>query len=291
MSTPPLNPRSLLFTLYGDYVHPLGHQDVRVGALVQLAADLGVSDNALRSALSRMSRQGWLEAHRLQGSPRYRLSQRGRSLIEEGISRIYGRHRAGWDGRWLLVSYSLPERRRDQRDRLRQGLSFLGFGSLGNGLFVSPHDLRKQVGELIRRDEVQEHVTVHRGTLEWPPDAAGVVGRAWDLKELEGRYAAFLRRTGEALHESTTFDDRQAFRSRFLLTHEFRRFLFGDPDLPDALLPRGWVGGAARDAFFDYNRKLKRRAERYYLSLADDGTIVENNDRTMGPARGARGDR
>ena len=27
-----LNPRSLLFTLYGDYVHPLGQEEVRVGA-------------------------------------------------------------------------------------------------------------------------------------------------------------------------------------------------------------------------------------------------------------------
>ena len=291
MSTPALNPRSLLFTLYGDYVHPLGHQDVRVGALVRLAADLGVSDNALRSALSRMSRQGWLEAHRLQGSPRYRLSQRGRSLIEEGISRIYGQHRAGWDSCWLLVSYSLPERRRDQRDRLRQGLSFLGFGALGNGLFVSPHDLRKQVRELIRRYDVTDHVTMHRGTLEWPADAAGVVGRAWNLKELEGRYREFLGRTREALKEAGALDDRQAFRRRFLLTHEFRRFLFGDPDLPDALLPQGWVGGAAREVFFDYNRKLKRRADRYYLSLAENATIVDNVDRRMGTRGGDRGDR
>jgi phenylacetic acid degradation operon negative regulatory protein len=291
MSTPLLNPRSMLFTLYGDYVHPLGQQDVRVGTLVRLAADLRVSDNALRSALSRMSRQGWLEAHRLQGSPRYRLSQKGRSLIEEGIGRIYGQHRAGWDGRWLLVSYSLPERRRDQRDRLRQGLSFLGFGALGNGLFVSPHDLRKQVHELIRRYGVPEHVTMHRGTLEWPTDAAGVVERAWNLRELEGRYSEFAGRTRDALDQAAVLDDRQAFQRRFLLTHEFRRFLFGDPDLPDALLPKGWVGGAAREVFFDYNRKLKRRAERYYLSLAEDGTVVENSDRRMGPRGGARGSR
>ena len=291
MPTPPLNPRSLLFTLYGDYVHPLGQRDVRVGALVRLAADLGVSDNALRSALSRMTRQGWLEANRLDGTPRYRLSQTGRSLIEEGISRIYGRHRAGWDGRWLLVSYSLPERRRDQRDRLRQGLSFLGFGALGNGLFVSPHDLRRQVRELIRRYGVADHVTMHRGTLEWPTDAAGVVGRAWDLKELEGRYGVFLTDTRKALVAAGALGDRDAFQRRFLLTHEFRRFLFGDPDLPDALLPRGWVGGAAREVFLDYNRKLKRRAERHYLSLAENGTIVENVDRRMGPRGGARGNR
>src|SRR5262249_9733661 len=77
-------------------------------------------------------------ARRNGGAPRYGLSARGDELIEEGTRRIYGHHRAAWDGRWLLVSYSLPEPRRGQRDRLRQGLSFLGLRSLGNGLFGTP---------------------------------------------------------------------------------------------------------------------------------------------------------
>jgi phenylacetic acid degradation operon negative regulatory protein len=279
MAAPPLNPRSLLFTLYGDYVHPLGQEDVRVGALVRLAAELGVTGGALRSALSRMTREGWLAAHRGSGPPRYRLSQRGHELIEEGIGRIYGRHRAAWDGRWLLVSYSLPEPRRGQRDRLRQGLSFLGLGSLGNGLFVSPHDLRRQVRDLIRRAGVEREVTVYHGTLEWPSDPAQVVARAWDLQGLAARYTDFLERTRRDLEAAATLDDGGAFRRRFLLTHEFRRFPFSDPDLPDALLPDGWVGTAARQAFEDYHGRLRSRAERFYCLVAEKDTIVDNGDR------------
>jgi phenylacetic acid degradation operon negative regulatory protein len=281
MAAAGLNPRSLLFTLYGDYARPLGQEEVRVGALVQLADELGVSDNALRSALSRISREGWLSVQRSDGAPRYRLSARGHSLIEEGTGRIYGRHRASWDGRWLLVSYSLPERRRGQRDRMRVGLSFLGFGSLGNGIFVSPHDLRREVRELIRRHGVEEDVTMHHGTLEWPSDPAQVVARAWDLQGLEERYTDFLRsvRLGQA--EAEQLNDREAFRRRFTLPHEFRRFPFSDPDLPDSLLPPNWVGTAAREAFLDYNRRLRIPAERFYMSIADDTTIVENDDRAM----------
>ncbi|PZR91637.1 MAG: hypothetical protein DLM67_15980 [Candidatus Nephthysia bennettiae] len=276
-----LNPRSLLFTLYGDYVLPLDQEEVRVGALVRLAAELGVSSPALRSALSRMGREGWLAARRNDGSPRYRLTARGHSLIEEGTARIYGRHRAGWDGRWVLVSYSLPEQRRGQRDRLREGLSFLGFGSLGNGIFVSPHDLRREVRQLIERHDVEQDVTVHHGTLDWPADPAQVVARAWDLTSLERPYRAFLLRIREELAEAEALDDRQSFRRRFLLTHDFRRFPFSDPDLPDALLPPDWVGTTVRGAFLEYNRKLRRRAERFYLAIARTDTIVDNGDRLM----------
>ena len=281
-TAPPLalNPRSLLFTLYGDYVRPLGQRDVRVGALVRLAGELGVGDNALRSALSRMTREGWLAARRDGGPPRYGLSPRGEELIEEGTRRIYGHHRAAWDGRWLLVSYSLPEPRRGQRDRLRQGLSFLGLGSLGNGLFVTPHDLRGPVRDLIRRCGVEADVTIHHGTLEWPADPAQVVARAWDLGRLGARYAEFLDRTARELAGGATLDDRPAFARRFLLTHEFRRFPFSDPDLPDALLPPGWVGSAARETFLAANARLRPPAERFYRSIADGETIVENSDRT-----------
>ena len=282
MAAAGLNPRSLLFTLYGDYAHPLGQEEVRVGALVQLAGELGVSGNALRSALSRMSREGWLAVRRNDGTPRYRLTRRGHSLIEEGTGRIYGRHRAGWDGRWLLVSYSLPERRRGQRDRLREGLNFLGFGSLGNGIFVSPHDLSREVRALIGRHEVEEDVTMHHGTLEWPSDPAQVVARAWDLETLAARYTAFLGPIRRGLEEAGSLDARESFRRRFLLTHEFRRFPFSDPDLPDRLLPPGWVGTAAREAFLEYNGRLREPAERFYKSIAEDPTIVDNTDRTGG---------
>src|SRR5215471_10625303 len=273
MAALPLNPRSMLFTLYGDYVHPLSHEEARVGALVRLAAELGVTDNALRSALSRMTREGWLAARRDGGPPRYRLSERGEELIEEGTRRIYG-HRAAWDGRWLLVSYSLPEPRRGQRDRLRQGLSFLGLGSLGNGLFVTPHDLRVQIRDVIRRHRVEAHVTVHHGTLEWPTDPAQVVARAWDLEPLAARYAEFLRRVRTDLAAAEGLDDRTAFEKRFLLTHEFRRFPFSDPDLPDVLLPAGWVGTAARESFLDENARLRPGAERFYRSIATDEAVA-----------------
>src|SRR5262249_31410881 len=143
-----------------------------------------------------------------------------------------------------------------------------------------PHDLRAQVRDLIRRCGVEADVTLHHGTLEWPADPAQVVSRAWDLDHLRARYAEFLERTRTALAGEAALDDREAFRSRFLLTHEFRRSPFSDPDLPDALLPSGWVGSAAHAAFLEYNARLRDRAERFYSSVAVEETIVENSDRT-----------
>ncbi|MBO0703157.1 MAG: hypothetical protein J2P38_09515 [Candidatus Dormibacteraeota bacterium] len=268
MEGPPLNPRALLFTLYGDYVHPSGAEEVRVQALVRLAEVLGVSGSALRSALSRMSREGWLVSQRDGGRPRYALSPRGFQLIDEGARRIYSRHRETWDGRWLVVAYSLPEHRRGERDRLREGLSFLGLGSLGNGLFISPHDLTLEVRAVAERTGALEEVTILRSRLAWPDDPQDLVRRAWDLQEVARRYERFLTEFRAVLDGAAPLDDEDAFRRRFRLTHAFRRTLFGDPELPDALLPDGWVGTAAFRRFSEANHRLLPQADRFYRSIA-----------------------
>jgi phenylacetic acid degradation operon negative regulatory protein len=82
------------------------------------------------------------------------------------------------------------------------------------------------------------------------------------------------------LNEAAALDQRAAFRTRFLLTHEFRRFPFSDPDLPDVLLPADWVGGTARELFLACHKRLRKQAERFYLDIAREDTIVENSDRT-----------
>ena len=77
-----------------------------------------------------------------------------------------------------------------------------------------------------------------------------------------GQGTDVLLKDGERLRQA------DAFRSRFRLTHEYRRFPFGDPDLPAQLLPHPWIGALAREAFLAYSSLLKPAAEAYYLSVA-----------------------
>ena len=55
-----MNARSALFDVYGDHLRPRGGA-APVAALVRLLAPLGIAAPAVRTAISRMVRQGWLE--------------------------------------------------------------------------------------------------------------------------------------------------------------------------------------------------------------------------------------
>lgn len=270
---PKPTPRSFLFTLYGDYSQPLAPEGSWIGGLVRLAADFEISSMALRSAVSRMSGEGWLIARRDRGRPLYRLSTRGTRLIEEGIHRIYRGDPEPWDGRWLVVSYSVPEKKRNQRDRIRTTLNFLGFGSIANGVYISARDLRAEVLRVIKEQRVESKVSVHFGDLVWPEPESGLVTRAWRLKALSAQYRKFtdecranLTRVRVRLKQRQ-LTDQDAFRYRFQLTHEYRHLLFGDPDLPPELLPSDWTGHAARSIFLDFNRLLEPAAKRYFAAV------------------------
>src|SRR5579862_5466762 len=84
-------PNSFIFTLYGDMVHRLSPDgSLWVGTLIRLMASFGVSEPAVRQAVSRMSRQGCLFARRHGNRAFYSVTDRGRRRIEELTPRIYG---------------------------------------------------------------------------------------------------------------------------------------------------------------------------------------------------------
>ena len=83
--TPPRavsRPNSFIFTLYGDMVHRLEPDGTLwIGALIRIMASFGISSQAVRQAVSRMSRQGWLVARREGNRACYAVTLRGRRRI------------------------------------------------------------------------------------------------------------------------------------------------------------------------------------------------------------------
>ena len=80
--------RSALFDLFGDHLRTRGGR-AQVAALVRLVGPLDVAAPAVRTAISRMVRQGWLLPVRVAGGPGYQLSVRAVQRLDEAAARIY----------------------------------------------------------------------------------------------------------------------------------------------------------------------------------------------------------
>ncbi|TCM47975.1 PaaX family transcriptional regulator [Kribbella sp. VKM Ac-2568] len=243
--------RSALFDLYGDHLRARGAR-APVAALVRLLAPLGVQPPAVRTAVSRMVRQGWLEPVRIDGQPGYVLTARARRRLDDAAARIYrtetdGNGRGSWDRHWHLgILREVPNARR--REQLASQLAFLGWAPLSDAAWVGLRN-DAEVDQILG----MEGIAADRFRAPVDEGAVEFARRVWRLDELGASYDTWLNEA-KALAESAGDDatDEQAFAVRSNLVHEWRKFLFLDPGLPAELLPDDWAGTRAA-AFFDFH--------------------------------------
>jgi phenylacetic acid degradation operon negative regulatory protein len=254
-----MNARSALFDLYGDHLRQRGGR-APVAALVRLLAALGITAPAVRTAVSRMVRQGWLEPVRLpKGAgtvPGYALTPRGVRRMDEAAHRVY-RDLEPWDGHWHLL---VVERVRDRarRERLATGLAYLGYARLDETTWIGPR-ANPELDPLL----TAESVRVERFRSLHDGDSRALVARAWDVEGLARAYERWMADAKELLEGHPVDTDERAFAVRSRLVHEWRKFLFQDPGLPPELLPQGWPGILAARYFDDAAARLLPAAARF----------------------------
>ena len=254
-----MHARSALFDLYGDHLRPRGGT-APVAALVRLLASLDIAAPAVRTAISRMVRQGWLEPTRVAGGRGYALTDRAQRRLDDAAARIYRTRDVQWDGYWDLLVVD-PVQHRSARERVRCGLAFLGYAPLTDSTWISPFP-SAEVDAVLQA----EKATVARFAAR-DGDPRVRANKAWDLEALGTAYARWheeatrLVRSPEEPAGSDT--DEQAFAMRSRLVHEWRKFLFIDPGLPPELLPVDWPGHTAAGFFAEEAARLMPAASRF----------------------------
>jgi phenylacetic acid degradation operon negative regulatory protein len=248
--------RSALFDVYGDHLRPRG-REAPVAAVVRLLDPVGIAAPAVRTAISRMVFQGWLEPVQLDGGRGYRTTERADRRLDETSNRVYRRGLPAWDGHWHLAFVD-PPAERSARARLRADLTFVGYAELADHVWVSPFPRAELVSILERVGATARTARADHFDHE-PLDA-------WDLDQLRAAYDGWLEAAEDLIgrHLAAHDDaDEAAFAARFHLVHEWRKFLFADPGLPDALLPADWPGRDAAALFASEASRLKPGADRF----------------------------
>jgi phenylacetic acid degradation operon negative regulatory protein len=204
-----------------------------------------------------MVRQGWLVATRTDAGPGYALTQRAIHRLDDAAVRIYRTQEPPWDGSWHLV---VMERIRDRsrRDRVRAALRYLGYGEVADGTWIAVR-ASSELDALLSG----EGVSAERFTAAHTGDAAAMVAQVWDIEAIAASYDDWLVEARSIAGSIDGCSDEAAFVARTRLVHEWRKFLFSDPRLPDELLPAGWPGRRGAQYFDDRASLLLPGAARF----------------------------
>lgn len=262
---------SLITTVFGDALLPRGGR-IWLGSLIRLLAPLGVNERLVRTAVFRLVKDDWLEAHACGRRTDYALTPAGLRRFEDASRQIYAAQPPHWDRRWRLL-LAVGEFTLKEREHLRQALAWQGFGQLGGDGFIHPGaDLAGALDALAGTglDGLRgrlKPLLAASADLDGAADDGALVATAWRLETLAGVYATFVEHylpIQDALRDhADALDDEVAFQLRTLLIHDFRRSLLRDPQLPAELLPAHWPGQQARHLCRDIYRRLLPASERH----------------------------
>src|ERR1700681_1811769 len=249
---------SIVITVFGDAIVPRGGS-VWLGTLLEFFKTIDIDSSVVRTAISRLAADGWVEREKVGRNSFYRLVKRERQTFDIATKHIYGAPASDWTGRFELLLIGNGQ----DRDAAREALKNAGFGSPLPGVWVAPSGvpIPEEAAAAIRLEVSAEDDSGRR-----------LLSESWALDRNADAYLKFMK-TFEPLRgwigRRERLSDVDAFTARILLIHHYRRVVLRDPLLPTALLPADWPGRAARQLCGEIYRGVLPASEQW---LDRDGT-------------------
>ncbi|WP_138757860.1 PaaX family transcriptional regulator [Modestobacter altitudinis] len=234
-------PQSLLLSFFGALVVDADLPPLPSATLLDLLADLGVTEAAARATLKRMTQRGLLTRGQVGRTAEYALTPLAEDVLRRATDRVASaapfEHP---DGEWTLLSYSVPESRRDLRHRVRSRLTWAGFGGLRDGLWIAPGTV--DVVAVLGRSDLADVAGLADAFAGRPlpgTDVHRLVHRAWDVPAVRTAHTWFIDtwsrppRVAGSLAQLT------------LLGADWLSLLRTDPGLPATQLGPAWPAAAS----------------------------------------------
>lgn len=234
-----------------------------------VAEACGQSPEQVRSCLRRLVTEGLFTREGTGRDATFRTTPEGIRALSTSLDRIrvaltQDRTGKGWDRRWHLAAFAVPETKRAGRDAFRDVLLELGGAPIHNGLYVSTRDWSAVATARAVELDVLQHVTfASTDDLEiaGTTDPRMIAARLWPIDEVGARYRTFVDEFAHVpeLLESRRRDHRRLTEAEFLpgsivFGVRFQECFDLDPLLPPELLPRPWPGRAARELMISCRR-------------------------------------
>jgi len=214
---------SLLVTVFGELAQDQGAR-ISGSLLRRICAGIGIKPEAMRVALHRLRKDGWVESERSGRTSTYFLTDWGRAQSAQASPRIYSADPAARQA-WLVVCNPGQSQALEPCAGVWIASNLVVSAQLPAvpDVFTTPLDANTPLPDWIKSklcDEVT--VTMSQNLAEVLTALRAQLDAMPDLKPLE------------------------VTALRVLLVHSWRRIVLRAPVLPDDVFPQDWRGGFCR---------------------------------------------
>jgi phenylacetic acid degradation operon negative regulatory protein len=268
---------SLLATVFGDIVEAQGGQ-ATTAALQEIIADLGIGNGALRTAMSRLGRDGWIGRRRMGKTVWVALSADAAKESRQAAQVIYAPLRTTQSGP-LEIAVAPPDSRKRQPSppsAIVQYAPDRWSVSLAPGVTLRPGGADRGLA----RSDAALVAGIGPGQLpDWVLDRLEIPALSRALHDLAREIV-----TLESSMRGNDIPAGPALAARILLVHQWRRIALRLPPLPIAAMPADWPEATCRASVGRlYRRLLAPSLDRLSgiggLGAPDSGVIAARFDR------------
>ncbi|MBL3698777.1 PaaX family transcriptional regulator C-terminal domain-containing protein [Leucobacter luti] len=242
--------RTLLVTLLGAFARRTGNW-MPIKGIVALLEELGIDESSTRTGVSRLKKRGWLVPEKRDGRSGYHLTALAQGMLASGDEYIWhSRQPATLSDGWCIATFSIPEQHRAKRHLLRSRLASLGFGNVGQGVWIAPARMAADALELIDHLELTNNTNLFVGRHGGGQDLTRMARESWDLDGIDAGYREFIARHQPGLQAllrraPEELAPRDFFVHYLRALDDWRILPMRDPGLPRELLRSDWAGDPA----------------------------------------------
>lgn len=201
----------------------------------------GINYETLRAAYYILKRKGLIRIIKDEAFYKPQITRVGKKRLESLIP-VYDEERI-WDKRLYLVTYDVPEEKKDDRDVLREYLKKIGCGMLQRSVFLTPYNPKETLRGFIEKKDLRASIIIsdvgEDGSIG-EKDIKTLVREVYRLDELNEDYRSFIYEFKDVKKETT-----KSLKACFTFVEILER----DPQLPFELLPDNWLGDRAYEIF------------------------------------------
>jgi len=197
-----------------------------------------------KGTLSALLKEGLIEKKDVDESKesQYKLTDKGfyELVLEFPFFRFL---KDQWDGLWRIISYEIPENKREIRDRLRREMRGWGLGPWHRSFWLTPHPIIGTLKDLVYGHEEEKYIQSFEAThLFGEMDI--LVEKVWGKTALDKAYRQLFKEWHETLSKDISKDEK--YRA---VIYAYISIIRNDPGLPETLVGKKWIGYEAFEIF------------------------------------------
>lgn len=245
---------SLIITVFGDCVSLRGGT-IAMAELQAITSLLKIEPGALRTAMSRLAKENWLEREKVGRNSFYKISNKGLDSFTEPTLKIYGGNKIDSSKEFLLGIKEVSNGREQK--------AFIKFVSRTNSIAINRHVFfipkKASNDRYIREEKIFIVEGFEKNTPDW-------LNELLFPQQLRSNLKGFINKF-EELDRNMSLKDlssEDALIIRILLVHQWRRIILKIHHNPLMQSPKDWLLEDCRSLVASIYRRVSLRSEDWW---------------------------